>query len=127
MSSSKLSTSRARRLHREMGNRVQFPLPGNGGAWEGLKKSMALPFRPVGARWPGGNGYGTRREHQGCASEGPGGVGGKVASQLKARSVGRGIGSRGCIHSPPPVESYLVNIYTEQSAWVLLGARGCAW
>lgn len=94
-----------------MGNGVQFPLPGDGGVREGLKKSMALPFRPVGARWPGGKGYGTQREHQGCASEGPGGVGGKVASQLKARSAGRGIGSRGCVHSPPPVESHLVNIY----------------
>ena len=54
MTSSKFSTFRARRLHREVGDGVRFPLPAYGRVQEGLKKtSTALPFPPVGARWLG--------------------------------------------------------------------------
>lgn len=60
MTSNKLSTSQARRLHREKGNGVQFPLPGYSGVREGLKKgSTALSFLPVGVRWLGRKGYET--------------------------------------------------------------------
>jgi len=54
MTSSKFSTFWARRLHREVGDGVRFPLPAYGRVQEGLKKtSTALPFPPVGARWLG--------------------------------------------------------------------------
>lgn len=112
MTTYKLSTSWARRLHREMGDEVWFPLPGYGGVQEGLKRSAALPFPPVGARWLGGKGYGTWGG-RGCTTEGRDSVGRKVAFQPMARSACWGGGSCGFPCPPSEVEAHLVNIYIQ--------------
>lgn len=122
MSSSKLSTSWAGRLPREMGNGVQFPLPSDGGAREGLKKSMALPFRPVGARWPGGKGYGTPEGAPRVHLRGPWGCGWEGG--LPAQGKERWLGNRQSwvrLFAPTSGESFgqYIYIYTQNKT------RGC--